>query len=221
MASMIARRAFSTSARRLAQADPSLKAETKRNPELYVRHILLLPGPSPPPPTTPPTRPPSRPRKCLVVRNRMLIRACDRSWVVSCAPLSVVLVSTLVRPHPPECSETRGSNPSRRLIYHLASPLQAEPPLPPPLRPPSALLASPCLGRAALQRANTDTTPVATRRMPPRTPPAPSTLSSFPMSTCPRYVTGLPWRRRQAHPADHTPLQHLHDKYNKWGKDGY
>ena len=38
MASMIARRAFSTSARRLAQADPSLKAETKRNPELYVRH---------------------------------------------------------------------------------------------------------------------------------------------------------------------------------------
>lgn len=39
MASMIARRAFSTSTRRLAQVDANLKAETKRNPELYVRHI--------------------------------------------------------------------------------------------------------------------------------------------------------------------------------------
>jgi hypothetical protein len=44
MASMIARRAalssrsFTTSARRLA-TDPALKGETKRNPELYVRHI--------------------------------------------------------------------------------------------------------------------------------------------------------------------------------------
>ncbi|KAK8040453.1 hypothetical protein PG991_000241 [Apiospora marii] len=36
MASMIARRAFSTSTRRLAQVDANLKAETKRNPELYI-----------------------------------------------------------------------------------------------------------------------------------------------------------------------------------------
>ena len=37
MASMIARRAFSTSLRRLS-TDPALKQETKRNPELMVRH---------------------------------------------------------------------------------------------------------------------------------------------------------------------------------------
>jgi hypothetical protein len=40
-------RAFSTSARRLAtESNPALKEETKRNPELYVRHIqisLLVP----------------------------------------------------------------------------------------------------------------------------------------------------------------------------------
>ena len=42
MASMIARRAFSTSTRRMAaQVDANLKAETKRNPELYVRHIPI------------------------------------------------------------------------------------------------------------------------------------------------------------------------------------
>lgn len=51
MASMIARRAalsskafssrtFTTSARRMA-TDPALKDETKRNPELYVRHIPI------------------------------------------------------------------------------------------------------------------------------------------------------------------------------------
>lgn len=50
MASMIARRAalssralsnraFTTSARRFAESNPALKAETKRNPELIVRHI--------------------------------------------------------------------------------------------------------------------------------------------------------------------------------------
>lgn len=91
MASMIARRAFSTSARRLAQADPSLKAETKRNPELYVRH-------NPPPPNEYRDCRPG-PGSCYIAGpdNRMLIRrAYDRSWVVSCAPLSVVPVSTLV-----------------------------------------------------------------------------------------------------------------------------
>jgi hypothetical protein len=52
MASMIARRAalsskafssrtFTTSARRMA-TDPTLKDETKRNPELYVRHIPIM-----------------------------------------------------------------------------------------------------------------------------------------------------------------------------------
>lgn len=50
MASMIARRAalssralsqrtFTTSARRFAESNPALKDETKRNPELFVRHI--------------------------------------------------------------------------------------------------------------------------------------------------------------------------------------
>lgn len=54
MASMIARRAalsskafssrsFTTSARRMA-TDPALKDETKRNPELYVRHIPIPPS---------------------------------------------------------------------------------------------------------------------------------------------------------------------------------
>jgi hypothetical protein len=37
MASFIARRAFSTTARRLAAGDEALKQETKRNPELMVR----------------------------------------------------------------------------------------------------------------------------------------------------------------------------------------
>lgn len=46
MASFVARRALSTSARRFAQAaDPALKAETKKNPELAVRHNPLCPRP--------------------------------------------------------------------------------------------------------------------------------------------------------------------------------
>jgi hypothetical protein len=38
MASVIARRAFTTSARRLSGGE-ALKTESKRNPELMVRHI--------------------------------------------------------------------------------------------------------------------------------------------------------------------------------------
>jgi hypothetical protein len=37
MASLIARRAFSTTARRFAGGDEALKQESKRNPELIVR----------------------------------------------------------------------------------------------------------------------------------------------------------------------------------------
>jgi hypothetical protein len=39
MASIIARRAFSTTARRLATGEEALKAETKKNPEIAVRDI--------------------------------------------------------------------------------------------------------------------------------------------------------------------------------------
>lgn len=42
MASLSARRAFSTSARRLAGAsEDALRGEAKRNPELYVRRVGL------------------------------------------------------------------------------------------------------------------------------------------------------------------------------------
>lgn len=37
MASLIARRAFSTTARRLATGEEALKSESKRNPEILVR----------------------------------------------------------------------------------------------------------------------------------------------------------------------------------------
>ncbi len=45
MASIIARRAFTTSARRFADkaGEQALKQESKRNPELYVRHICSRP----------------------------------------------------------------------------------------------------------------------------------------------------------------------------------
>ena len=46
MASIIARRAFTTSARRFSAdkaGEQVLKQESKRNPELYVRHILRRP----------------------------------------------------------------------------------------------------------------------------------------------------------------------------------
>lgn len=39
MASIIARRAFTTSARRLTSSQEALKAESKKNPEIMVRQI--------------------------------------------------------------------------------------------------------------------------------------------------------------------------------------
>jgi hypothetical protein len=39
MASIIARRAFSTTARRLATGEEALKTESKKNPEIMVRQI--------------------------------------------------------------------------------------------------------------------------------------------------------------------------------------
>jgi hypothetical protein len=48
MASLIARRAFTTTARRLATGEEALKTESKKNPEIMVRQI----------PTTTPSRPP-------------------------------------------------------------------------------------------------------------------------------------------------------------------
>lgn len=39
MASIIARRAFTTSARRLATGEQALKTESKKNPEIMVRQI--------------------------------------------------------------------------------------------------------------------------------------------------------------------------------------
>jgi hypothetical protein len=41
MASIIARRAFSTTARRLATGEEALKTETKKNPEIAVRDIWM------------------------------------------------------------------------------------------------------------------------------------------------------------------------------------
>ncbi|EON99036.1 hypothetical protein UCRPA7_5458 [Phaeoacremonium minimum UCRPA7] len=42
MASIIARRAFSTSARRLATNEQALKSETKRNPELMILGAVMV-----------------------------------------------------------------------------------------------------------------------------------------------------------------------------------
>lgn len=42
MASLIARRAFTTTARRLATGEEALKAESKKNPEIMVRQIPTL-----------------------------------------------------------------------------------------------------------------------------------------------------------------------------------
>lgn len=41
--SFIARRAFSTSLRRLSSSEAQLKQETKKNPELFVRHTVTTP----------------------------------------------------------------------------------------------------------------------------------------------------------------------------------
>jgi hypothetical protein len=48
MACLIARRAFTTTARRLATGEEALKTESKKNPEIMVRQI----------PTPTPSRPP-------------------------------------------------------------------------------------------------------------------------------------------------------------------
>ena len=47
MASIIARRAFSTTARRLATGEEALKAESKKNPEIMVRQIPTANTPDP------------------------------------------------------------------------------------------------------------------------------------------------------------------------------
>lgn len=44
MASFIARRAFTTTARRLATGEEALKSETKKNPEIAVRDIPIPQG---------------------------------------------------------------------------------------------------------------------------------------------------------------------------------
>lgn len=44
MASFIARRAFTTTARRLATGEEALKSETKKNPEIAVRDIPISQG---------------------------------------------------------------------------------------------------------------------------------------------------------------------------------
>jgi len=44
MASFIARRAFSTTARRLATGEEALKSESKKNPEIMVRQIPTPPS---------------------------------------------------------------------------------------------------------------------------------------------------------------------------------
>jgi hypothetical protein len=41
MASVIARRAFTTTARRLATGEEALRSETKKNPEIAVRDMML------------------------------------------------------------------------------------------------------------------------------------------------------------------------------------
>lgn len=53
MASLIARRAFTTTARRLASGEEALKSETKKNPEIAVRHIQTHHRPYEPPPGGP------------------------------------------------------------------------------------------------------------------------------------------------------------------------
>ena len=65
MASMIARRAFTTSARRFA-ADPALKQESKRNPELAVRHTYL----------------PTLPLQPLLDRHTSIDKKLQGVWVV-------------------------------------------------------------------------------------------------------------------------------------------
>jgi hypothetical protein len=50
MASLIARRAFTTTARRLATGEEALKTESKKNPEIMVRQI---PTPTPSRPARP------------------------------------------------------------------------------------------------------------------------------------------------------------------------